>query len=105
MPDDILNFGERSCPRMPDDTLPWAVQKWLNHRDAVWVMDSTGPKEACGRCGPDPPCEGTIFRRKSMPWRARQQSLLNQPKVSESIDYEFHFVATNIFRNYFFQWH
>ena len=23
-------FGKRTCPGMPDDTLPWAVQKWLN---------------------------------------------------------------------------
>jgi len=23
-------LGERTCPGMPDDTLTWAVQKWLN---------------------------------------------------------------------------
>jgi len=23
-------FGERTCRGMPDNTLPWAVQKWLN---------------------------------------------------------------------------
>jgi len=39
------------APDMPDDTLPWAVQKWLTDRDAVWVVDLDGPKEACIRWG------------------------------------------------------
>ena len=35
--------------------------------DAVWVMDSGGPKEACIRWGPGPPCEGAIIRGKTCP--------------------------------------
>ena len=30
---------------------------WID-QDAIWVMDLGGPKEACIRWGPDPPCEG-----------------------------------------------
>jgi len=35
---------------VPNDSLPSAVQKWLNgyaDRDAVWVVDLGGHKEAC----------------------------------------------------------
>jgi len=31
-----LFLGERTCPGMPDDTLPWAVQKWLNRSRCSW---------------------------------------------------------------------
>jgi len=31
---------------LPDDTLPWSVQKWWTDRFAVWVLESGGPKEA-----------------------------------------------------------
>ena len=31
---------------MPNDTLLWAVQKWLNQSTCYWVVDSDGPKEA-----------------------------------------------------------
>jgi len=27
--------------------LPWAVQKWLTDQDAIWVVDSDRPNEAC----------------------------------------------------------
>jgi len=39
-------LGERTCPGMPDDTLPWAVQRCPNRSITVWVVDSSGPKEA-----------------------------------------------------------
>jgi len=32
-------LGERTCPGMPDDTLPWDVQKWLNRSICYLVMD------------------------------------------------------------------
>jgi len=39
---------ERTCPGMPDDTLPCAVQKRLKRsRCRFDYMDSGGPKEAC----------------------------------------------------------
>jgi len=47
-----------------DDTRCWFPFKWF---DANWVVGSSGPKEACIRWGPDPPCGGTIFRGKDMP--------------------------------------
>jgi len=34
--------------------------KWLN-RDAVWVMDSDGPKEPCQVLAPDPSGKGQFF--------------------------------------------
>jgi len=35
-------------------------------RDAVWVEDSSGPKEPCVRWGPDSPCDGAILRGKGV---------------------------------------
>ena len=45
----------------------WARQKWLNHRDAIWVEDLGGPRKPCIRWGPDPPWEGAILRGKERP--------------------------------------
>ena len=33
-------LGERTCPSMPDDSLPWAAQNGWTDRFAVWVVDS-----------------------------------------------------------------
>jgi len=35
-------LGERTCPGMPDDTLPWTVQKWLTDQFAVWLWNRLG---------------------------------------------------------------
>jgi len=35
-------IGERTCLGIPDNILPWSVQKWLNR--SVWVVDSGGHK-------------------------------------------------------------
>jgi len=57
---------------IPDDTAVSCekMAKLVETRDTVWVTDSGGPKEACGRRGPDLPCEGSIFRRKNTSWHA-----------------------------------
>jgi len=36
-------------------------------RDAVWVQDSSGPKEPCIRCGSRSPWEGAILRGNGRP--------------------------------------
>jgi len=48
-------LAKRRCLGMPNHTLTWAVQKWPNHRDPVWVVDSDGPKEPCIRHGSQSP--------------------------------------------------
>jgi len=81
------NFeGGRGGPLLSIGTLYGHVCKnsWTN-RDAILVMDSGGPKEACIRWGQDPPCEGAILRGKrtclhmpydTLPWAV--QKWLNQ---------------------------
>ena len=49
-------------------------------------MDSGGPREACTRWGPDPPCEGAIIRGKDMPGYARRHSAMSCSKMAEPID-------------------
>jgi len=44
-----------------------SCKNWWTDRDAVWVVDSGGPKEPCTRWGPDPPCKGAIVRGKRRP--------------------------------------
>jgi len=39
-------LGERTWPGMSDDTLPWAVQKWLHLSVCRLGCDSGGPKKA-----------------------------------------------------------
>jgi len=39
-------LAERTCPGMPEDTLRWAVQKWLNRPRCNCSLDSGAPKEA-----------------------------------------------------------
>jgi len=34
-------------PRHANDTLPWAVQKWLTDLDVVWVVDSDAAAHGC----------------------------------------------------------
>jgi len=55
-------------------------------RDAVWVMDSGGPKEACIRWGPDPACEGAVIGGKDMPGHAQRHSAVSCAKMAEPID-------------------
>ena len=71
-PCDGAILGERICPSMPDNTLPWAVQNGWTGQNAIWVVSSGGLKEPCIRLGPDPLCEGAIFRGKNMPELARR---------------------------------
>ena len=60
--------GSQTDDRQRSDSIGRTVlqtvaRKWLKRGDAVCVMDSGWPKEACGRWGPDPACERAIFRR------------------------------------------
>jgi len=48
-----------------------AKNGWTDRdRDTIWVMDSDGPKEACIRWVPYPPCEGAVIRGKAK-WLSR----------------------------------
>jgi len=58
-------IGKRTCRGMPYDTLPWAVQHGWTDRDAVWVMDSGGPKKACYYGGPNPHAKRKFVREKT----------------------------------------
>jgi len=42
-------FEDRTCLGMPDDTLAWAVQKWLNRSICQLVVNLGGTKEAQGQ--------------------------------------------------------
>jgi len=74
-------------------SMPWnAWQHWRElckkgrpDQDAIWVMDLGGPKEACTKLGPDPPCEGAIIRRKDMPRHARQHSAVSCASMAKSM--------------------
>ena len=54
----------------PDNTLPWPVRCAKNgwtDRDAVWVVDFGGPKEACvhgGTLAPSGECDWTVCLRR-----------------------------------------
>jgi len=39
----------------------WALQNGWTDRDAVWVVESDGPKESCIRRGPDPHEKGQFW--------------------------------------------
>ena len=62
---------------MPDDTLPWALQKRLNRSICRLDCGLGWLKEPRMRWGPDPPCEWTIFWGKNMPGHARRHSAAN----------------------------
>jgi len=59
------------------------------NRHTVWAMHLDGPKEACIRWGPDPPCRGAIIRGKDMPRHARHHSTVSCAKMAELIDLPF----------------
>ena len=44
-------LGEMTCPGMPDNILPWAVQKWLNRSKCRLACGLGCPQEACIRSG------------------------------------------------------
>jgi len=55
------------------DSLPWAVQKWLNRSICLWVVDSDGPKEAQVQsyspgCANLPIREGTLMPQGKHDW-------------------------------------
>jgi len=74
-------WGEGHAPTCPTTLWYKLCKNGWTDRDAVWVMDSGGPKEACIRWGPDPPCERAIIRGMEMfddtlPWAV--QNWLNR---------------------------
>jgi len=81
--------GERHAPTC--STTLWCElckNVWTN-QDAVSIMDSGGPKEACIRWGPDPPCKRAILGGKDMPEHAQQYSAMSCEKMAEPIDMPF----------------
>jgi len=72
------NFGERTYPGMSDDTLSWAVQKWLNQSKCRLVYGlgwAVGPrKHVHGKpiMGSRCPMRSSNFSRNSTLWHARR---------------------------------
>ena len=60
-------------------------------RDAVWNLDSGGPKEPCVRWGPDSPMRSAIYNEKDMPGHARRATTQcgNLCKMAELIEKPF----------------
>ena len=65
-----------------------AKNGWTD-RDAVWVIDSGGPKEECIRWGPDLPSKEAIIRGKDMLGHTRRHSAVSCAKTAEPIDLPF----------------
>ena len=61
----------------------------LTDREAIPVMDSGGPKEACIKWDLDAPCKGAIIKGKDMLGHARRHSAVSCPKMAELIDLQF----------------
>jgi len=62
-----------------------AKQDWTNW-DAVWVVDSGGPKEACIRWGAHPHAKGQLLGERTCPGNARWHSAISCAKMAEPID-------------------
>jgi len=75
---------------MPNDTLPWALQKRLNQsRCCLGCGLGCANGTMYIRWGPDPLCEVTIFRGKNMPSRVWRRSAMNCANVAEQIEMPF----------------
>jgi len=66
-------LGERTCPGMPNDTLPWDVQKWLNRSICYLVLDldelrSTQVQSYSPGCANVPSWEGTLVQPGEYDW-------------------------------------
>ena len=61
-------IGERTCPGMPDDILPWAVHKWLN-----WSICHLG----CGLGWAKGRTSSIAFSKLPSLWRAHWRNLVN----------------------------
>jgi len=72
-----------TCPMTPWREL--CKNGWTN-RNAVWVIHSGGPKEACIRWSPDTPFEGAIISGKDMPGHARWHYAMSCEKMAEPVD-------------------
>jgi len=56
-------------------------------RDAIWVVDSGGPKVPCFGGGPEPPCEGASLREKYS--KLLGHCAVNCAKTAELIEMSF----------------
>jgi len=57
--------------------------------DAVWVLDSDGPKQSCFRWGLDHPWEGAILGERGAHCKVQRLSAGSCAKTAEPIDFPF----------------